>query len=213
MQVCALRVHIALILFLSFGFVASQTIVSAALQDLTRYYGAAVRLIANAISGVNNVEAAAIPRPDRDEVRNELRRISVEISSLRAAQMPLVTDLSEYVKKSRTGALDGKSRENEWSRILSSIDRVSQIVRTTFEVVETSRWLKVALDVSDRLALREVLIGRAALLQRLRSLPAPGSADEVDQVDQMNRYYIQLVKSLGDLNVSLTRATEKLRSE
>ena len=90
---------------------------------------------------------------------------------------------------------------------------MSSIVNTTLNVVETSRWLKVTLDERDRLALREVLLGRVSLLQRLRSLPAPGTADEIDQLDQMNRFYRQLMTSLGELNAALTRAAERLKLE
>ena len=213
MSACALKRLPALLLYLAFGFAVSQTVLSNALQELTRYYRAAATLIANAVAGVNKVEAAQIPRSDRDEVRNELKQISFEISELLVSQMALVFDLSEYVDKVRARTLDGERRENEWRLILSSIDRVSQIVKTTLDVVETSRWLKVTLDEQDRLALREVLLGRASLLQRLRSLPAPGAADEIDQLDQMNRFYRQLMKSLGELNVALTRATERLKLE
>lgn len=213
MSTCELKRLPALLLSVAFGFAVSQTVLSIALQELTRYCGAAATLIANAVSGVNKVEAAQIPQSDRNEVRNELKKISFEISTLLVGQMALVFDLSEYVNKVRARTLDGERRENEWRLILSSIDRVSQIVKTTLDVVESSRWLKVTLDEQDRLALREVLLSRASLLQRLRSLPAPGTADEIDQLDQMNRFYRQLMKSLGELNVALTRATERLKLE
>ena len=86
-------------------------------------------------------------------------------------------------------------------------------MRTTLDIVETSRWLKVTLDERDRLALREVLLGRVSLLQRFRSLPAPGTTEEIDQLEQMNRFYGELLKSLGELNVALLRATERLKLE
>jgi hypothetical protein len=213
MSTYALKALTALLLSLAFGFAVSQTVLSSALQELTRYYGAAATLIANAVSGVNKVEAAQIPQSDRNEVRDELKKISFAISRLRASQMPLVFDLSEYVGRVRARTLDGESRENAWRSILWSVDSVSEIVKTTLDVVETSRWLKVTLDEQDRLALREVLLGRVSLLQRLRSLPAPGTADEIDQLDQMNRFYRQLMRSLGELNAALTRATERLKLE
>ena len=213
MSTCALKGLPALLLSLAFGFAVSQTVLSSALQELTRYYGAAGRFIASAVSGVNKVEAAQIPQSNRNEVRDELNKISFAISTLRASQMPLVFDLSEYVDKVRARTLEGERREDAWRSILGSVDRVSQVVKTTLDIVETSRWLKVTLDERDRLALREVLLGRASLLQRLRPLPAPGTADEIDQLDQMNRFYGQLVRSLGDLNAALVRATERLELE
>ena len=203
----------ALLLSLSFGFALSQTVLIIALHDLTRYYSAAARLIASAVSGVNKVEAAQIPQPDRNEVRDELNKISFAISTLRATQAPLVFDISEYAEKVRARTLEGDRREETWRSILGSVDKVSQIVRTTLDIVETSRWLKVTLDERDRLALREVLLGRVSLLQRFRSLPAPGTTEEIDQLEQMNRFYGELMKSLGELNVALLRATERLKLE
>jgi hypothetical protein len=197
----------------AFEFAVSQTVAGLTLKELTRYYGAAATLVAKAVSGVSKVEPLEIPKGNRKEVRDELEKLSLKISMLRADQQPLVFDLSEYVDKVRAGSLAGKSRQNEWYRILLSIDSVSQVVQATLNVVETSRWLKVTLDAQDRLALREVLLGRASLLSRLRLLPAPGTTDEIDQLDQMNKFYRQLVKSLGELNTALTRASERLTVE
>ncbi len=213
MSTYALKGLVALLLSLAFAVASSQTALSSALQELTRYYGAAARLIAGAIVGVNKVEAAEILQSDRKEVRDELKKISLEISMLRASQAPLIFDLSEYVGRVRAQELDGKRRDDEWRRILGSVNRVSNIVRTTLEVVETSRWLKVALDEQDRLALREVLLQRGSLLQTLQTLSAPATTEEIEQLDRMNTFYRQLFKSLGDLNAALTRASERLNLE
>jgi hypothetical protein len=48
--------------------VASETVLNLSLKELTRYYGAAATLVANAISGVNKLESVQIPKPDRTEV-------------------------------------------------------------------------------------------------------------------------------------------------
>jgi hypothetical protein len=213
MSTCALKALMALLLSFAFEFAVSQTVLSGALRELTRYYGAAATVIANAVSGVNKVEAIQIPQSDRFEVRDELKKISFAISMLRATQAPLVFDLSHYVDEVRASTLDRERRESAWRVILYSVDRVSNIVNDTLDVVETSRWLKVTLDEQDRLALREVLLGRVSLLQRLRSLPAPSTTDEIDQLDQMSRFYRQLMTSLGELNVALLRATERLKLE
>lgn len=204
---------IALLLSLACGFAVSQTVLSSALQKLTRCFRAAATLIANTVSGVDTVQAAQIPQSNRDEVRDELKKISFELSMLRSVQAPLVFDLSEYVSRVRAGTLVGERRENAWRSTLFDVNRVAKIVTTTLEVVETSRWLKVTLDEQDRLALREVLLGRASLLERLGSLPAPGTPDEIDQLDQMNKFYRELMRSLGELNAALMRATERLELE
>lgn len=213
MSAYVLRASTTLLLCFAFGVAVSQTVLGHALQDLTRYYAAAATLIANAISGVNRVEAAQIPQNARGDIREELKKISFEISMLRSAQMPLVSDLSEYIADVRARKLEGERRTKAWGEIVYSVNRVSQLVKTTLEVVETSRWLSVTLDVQDRLALREVLLSRASLLQKFKGLPAPSTDDEIDQIDKMNRYYIQLIKSLGDLNVALARATDRLKLE
>src|SRR4051812_35397289 len=112
MSICALKRLLALLLSLAYGFAVSQTVLSSSLHELTRYYGAAATLIANAVSGVNKVAAAQIPQSGRNEVRNELRKISLEISMLHASQTGLVFDLSQYVDKVRGHTLDGDRREN-----------------------------------------------------------------------------------------------------
>jgi hypothetical protein len=206
----ALKGVSGLTLFCALALAVSQTILNSTLQEVTRYSAAALNLIANAVSGVNKVEAAQIPQSDRSEVQNELKRISFAISTLRSAQMPLVFDLSEYVDKVRADQLDDSARKREWSNIVESIDQVSRTVKTTLDVVETSRWLKIALDEEDRLTLREVLLSRASLLSKLGSLPAPRSTDEINELEQLNKFYRQLVRSLGDLNAALVRATERI---
>lgn len=213
MSTYASKAVTALLLSLTFGFAVSQTVLSSALEELTRFYVAAAALVGNAVSGVNDLKAAQIPQSDRNEVRDELRSVSLAISRLRASQAPLIEDLSEYVSDLQAGKLDAQSSGDEWELILGSVKRVSGVVKTTLEVVEDSRWLKVTLDERDRLALREVLLGRASLLDRFSALPAPTTVEEIRQLDRMNRFYRQLFRSLEDLNVALTRATERIAPE
>ena len=213
MRSYALRALTALLLFLVFGTSVSQTVISNALLDMTKYFGAATRLVGNAISGINNVEAAQIPKADREAAADELNGISLDISKLRSRQAPLLVDLSDYVKNVRDGTLQGNSRRDAWEAIVDSVNEVAAMVTNTLYVVENSRWLKVALDPQDRLALREVLLGRAGVLTKLSGLPPPSTADEINQLERMNEYYRTLIVSLGELNVAITRATERLSLE
>jgi hypothetical protein len=204
---------VALLLGFTFGLSVAQTVLSSTLDELTLYYGAAARFIASAIIGVDRVEAAQIPRADRAPARDELQTISWAVSRLRTRQAPLVFDLSEYVKSVRSGALDGERRELEWQRILQSVASVRSIVTETLDVVERSQWLNVTLGAEDRLALREVVVSRGLVLDRFRSLPAPKTSDEINQLEQTNKYYRQLISSLGDLNVAVEHARERLRRD
>ena len=190
---------------------ASQTVLESLLDDLSRYFGAAARLTINVIAGVETVQAAQIPPANRPEAVQELERISREISLLRASQAPLVFDIGEYVAKVRGNSLDAEQRGRAWRSILSGIDRVSPIVEATLQVVETSRWLKVTLNEHDRLALRQVLMGRVGLLDRLRALQAPNTAEEIDRLDSASQFYRQLMMSLDGLNAALVRATDRLK--
>ena len=79
------------------------------------------------------------------------------------------------------------------------------------EVVENSKWLQVVWDPGDRLALREVLLGRVSLLDRLSGLPAPSTPEELEQLDRTNHHYRDLIASLKELNIALTRATDRLK--
>lgn len=191
---------------------ASQTVLESLLDDLSRYFGAAARLTINVIAGVETVQAGQIPAAaDRQVAVQELQKISREISLLRASQTPLVFDIGEYVTKVRGNNLDAEQRGRAWRSILSGIDRVSPIVHAALQVVETSRWLKVALNEDDRLALRQVLMGRGDLLDRLRALQAPSTAEEIDRLDSASQFYRQLMMSLDGLNAALLRATDRLK--
>ena len=161
LQACVMT----LLLSVTFELALSQTVVTLALKDLTRFYGAAVVLVANAISGVNKLDPVQIPKEDRNNAVDELDKVSFAISRLRSSQAPLVFDLSEYVNNVRSGALKGKARADEWSQLVSTMDRVSGVVKSTLDVSENSHWLKVTLDTQDRLSLREVLLSRVSLLE------------------------------------------------
>jgi hypothetical protein len=209
------KVVIGLLLSLSltFGLAVSQTVLSTTLQELTRYYRAAATLVGNAIAGVNNLKSAQIPQSDRKEVRDELRRVSFAISELRMTQAPLVFDLSEYVSVLRAGTLDAESSRKEWEFILHSVRKVRRVVKTTFDVVKSSRWLNMTLDAEDLIALREVIGSRGVVLDNLESLPAPKELHEINQLERMNRFYSQLVRSLDELNVVLAHEIEVLSLE
>jgi hypothetical protein len=191
----------------------SETVSAMLLGDLSRYFGAAARLIVNVISGVDAVQAGQIPGASRREAVAEIERISREISFLRARQTPLVFDLGQYVAKVRENALNADQRQRAWRSVLSDIASVTPLVQTTLEVVERSPWLKVALTEADRLALRQVLMGRSDLLDRLRALEAPSTPEEIDTLDGMTQFYRQLMMSLDQLNATLLRATDRLPEE
>ena len=189
----------------------SQTILTFLLEDLSRYFGAAATLTVAAVAGVDKVEAAQIPSAERQQAQEELRRISRALSMLRSRQLPMVEDLSQYTSDFREHGFNADIHTRQWQLILSSVRSISDTVSTTVEVVEGSKWLKVAFDEKDRLVLREVLFGRVNLLQRLSALPAPSTPEELGQVDRMNRYYRQLIASLNTLNIALTRAADRLK--
>jgi hypothetical protein len=189
----------------------TQTILTLLLEDLSRYLVAAARLTANAVAGVDKVEAAQIPSTERQQAREELRRISQALSMLRARQTPLVEDLTQYARTVRERGVDPEANGRSWRLILSEVQSVSGVVAATVDIVEGSKWLKATFDEKDRLALREVLLGRASLLDRLRALPAPGAPEELDQLDRMSQHYRQLMASLNALNIALTRATDRLQ--
>ena len=189
----------------------TQTILTFLLEDLSRYFGAAATLTVAAVAGVDKVEAAQIPSAERQQAQEELRRISRALSMLRSRQLPMVEDLSQYTSDVREHGFNADMHTRQWQLILSSVRSISDTVSTTVEVVEGSKWLKVAFDEKDRLVLREVLFGRVNLLQRLSALPAPSTPEELGQVDRMNRYYRQLIASLNTLNIALTRAADRLK--
>jgi hypothetical protein len=191
---------------------ASQTVLESLLDDLSRYFGAAARLTVSVIAGIDAVQAAQLPAPERQAATEELRRISQEILDLREKQEPLVFDMGEYVTRVRAGALDPDQRVSAWRSILRGIGNVSPIVQTTLEVVKESRWLKAALSEDDRLTLQRVLMGRATLLNRLRALDPPSTPEEIDQLDSASRFYRELMKSLDALNAALLRGIDRLSS-
>jgi hypothetical protein len=185
----------------------TQTVLTVLLADLSRYLGAATRLTTAAIGGVDRLNPAFVLPEDRQQAQEELRRLSFELSSLRATQRVFVEDLSQYTAAVREGRLSTV----DWSSILNSVQRISIVVSTVVEGIERSKWLKVAFNPEDRLALREVLLERQGLLRRLSELPAPRTPQELEQLDRMNQHYRQLIASLNALNIALTRAADRLR--
>lgn len=192
----------------------AQTVSTQVLKELTVYYGAAARLIANTITSVNGVQPDRIvDSNDRKQLVDELKSISFSISSLRVRQTPLVASLLDYVDQVRAGKLNGSDRNRKWGSIVVSSTSLKGTVATTLHVVEKSRYLTAGLDERDRLALREALLGRGLVLDEIRSLQVPGTQDEIDQLEKMNKFYSQLVKSLSDLNIALLKAIDRLNAQ
>ena len=173
--------------------------------------GAAARLVVTVISGVDAVEASQLAGASRREAAEEIDRISQEISLLRMKQSPLLFDLEEYVIKVREGTLGAEHRQRAWRSVLSGITDVTPIIRTTLGVVEGSRWLKIALKETDRVSLRQVLLGREDLLGRLAVLEAPSAPEDIERLDGMTKFYRQLMQSLDQLNAALLHVTDRLK--
>jgi hypothetical protein len=189
----------------------TQTLLTLLLEDLSRYFGAATRLTTAAIAGVDGLRPVSILPEHRQEAEQELRRLSFALSALKATQSVFVEDLSQYTGDVREGRLSGDGRLRQWKLILSSVGRISEVVSDAVEGIERSNWLKVAFNPEDRLALREVLLERRGLLSRLRPLPAPGTPEELEQLDGINQHYRRLIASLNALNIALTRAADRLQ--
>jgi hypothetical protein len=192
---------------------SAQTLLAAALADLSRYVDAAARFVASAIVGLEKVEAASLSAADRKKAADALREISRDISFLRVSQQVLIEDFSGYVAAVRKRGFASVRDVQDWSNVLSSVRRVSSIVSDTLSVVEASQWLPAGLSAQDRLTLREVLQARSNLLTRFQELPAPSTPEDLDRIEQMNVRYRELFKSLGDLNLALTRAADRLASK
>jgi hypothetical protein len=186
----------------------AQTLLQNIADDLFRYFSAATRLVTAAAAGVDDLGAGSVPAQQRPEAIAELQRLSQALSRLRAQQMPLVEDLSHYTGKVRA---DGSRPTSEWAGITNSIVSVSSTVNETLNLVESSNWLKVVFNVEDRLATRELLQGRVTILNRLAALPTPTSPDDLDNLDRIGGRYRTLIESLRTMNVSLTRAIDRLR--
>jgi hypothetical protein len=196
------------------GFAAqglAQDVLTVALADLSRYFGAAARLVSSAITGLQNVEAAQVPQEQRSNAVDQLRTISYSISNLRVSQGPLIEDLTEYATAVRQHGSASEADVQEWRRIVISMKRVSNIVGNTLTIVEESAWLNATLSAEDRLALREGLLARVGLLDRLLNLPAPSRPEEIGQLERMNQYYRRLFDSLGQLNAAVTHAADQLK--
>jgi hypothetical protein len=187
-----------------------QTIFNSMMDDLSRYFGSAARLIGATVAGVDKVQAATISVNDRQQAAEDLERISRALSMLRARQQPLVEEISRYTKDVREQGFNEQKNGNEWRLVMSSVVSISKAVLSTLDMVETSKWLKIAFDEKDRLATREVLMGRITLFDKLSQLPTPNTPEQLDQLDRTNRYYRQLIESLNDLNIALARAAVRL---
>jgi hypothetical protein len=205
------RVLIFAALATAFGAISeAQTIFDGVFEDLSRYFGAATRLVATTVAGVDSVQAASVPAQDRQRAAEELKNISRAFSQLRVMQIPLVDDLSNYSRDVRVNGFDGGNHEADWKGIVLSCSAVSSLVASVLNMVEESQWLKVTFNTGDRLATREVLMGRASLLMKLSTLPAPKTSSELDQLDRMNARYRELLEALNKLNIALTRAADRL---
>jgi hypothetical protein len=129
---------------------------------------------------------------------------------LTARQTPLLTDLSRYTRDVRTG-MNVDVQTKTWKRILGDVKTISKTVSTTIETVEKSKWLTAAFNEENKLALRQVLLQRVGLLDRLSQLDAPSTPTELDQLDRMNEDYELLISNLDKLNVALTGTAERLK--
>jgi hypothetical protein len=188
----------------------AQTVFDQVFEDLSRYFGAATRLVATTVAGVDSVQAASVPAKDRQRAAEELQNISRAFSNLRVMQIPLVENLSSYSSDVRARGFDAGNHEADWKGIVQSCSAISGLVTSVLDMVEKSQWLKVTFNQQDRLATREVLMGRGVLLMGLASLPAPKTSSELDQLDRMNARYRELLKALNELNIALTRAADRL---
>jgi hypothetical protein len=193
---------------------ATQEASSKLFDDFSRYVGAAVRFVADAIQGIERVEASQIAPSDRVTTIDQLRGISVQLSKLTVAPGAVLADLSEYTRRIRAQGVQPDRDAPAWRAVLAEFDSVSEVIKETLKTVEGgSKWLTVALSADDRLTLREALFARNDLITRFKKMPFPRSPAELDQIDRMAGDYQKLLQSIREMNLAITRLTDRLAAE
>ena len=193
----------------------TQSISDLLFDDVSQYLGAAARLIAAAIAGVDQVEASQLSPQKRLQLQKELRDISWQLSSMTARQRSLL----ETIEKRNSLRLNNPILHDilqplshggyGWYDTREVAD-ISEIVSAVLKSIENSEGLKMVFDAKDRLALRETLLGRQTLLDKLKTLPMPDTSEDFEKLTQIASYYRKLVVRIEDLNVSLTHAVDRL---
>ena len=196
----------------AFSPISAQNTFQLALSDLSNYLGSAVRLIGDVIRGVDKIDRATIPGNDRQEAVKQLTQVSFAIQGLLGRQAPLIKDLSRYAAAVRkNGFVATDDTDKEWKLILASTQGVSAVVRDTYQLAATGTLLKVAIGEEDKRTLDGVLLARAGLLGQLAGLRAPGTREEIEQLEALNQNYSGLFKALGTLQGKLLDAAARIK--
>jgi hypothetical protein len=195
----------------------TQSISDLLFDDVSQYLGAATRLIAAAIGGVDRLEASQLPPGKRLLLRNELRDISYQLSSITARQHTLIEEIERRSFRRKNFILNDilQAQTSGYGGFWGppEVKDISDSVSVALKSIENSEALKMVFDAKDRLALRETLLGRQTLLDKLATLPMPNTNEDLEKLNQIALYYRKLVARLEELNVALTKAADRLASK
>lgn len=158
--------------------------VGAAADALTKIVDSLTHLVTTGAQGYNAVHA--------NLVYDKLRNTSALASSLVSSQLILAKNLGEYAE-SAAGA-DQASREVAWAALVKRVQDVLTQVLAILNRVREDRSDFVLEPAYAKLS--DVLQARVSLLQRIQSMPAPSTPEELQSVREIANRYNDLIAQL-----------------
>jgi hypothetical protein len=200
----SLTLFVALIAY-PFVNTRSETGTLDALTKLTSLLEKAGDIVANLANGIENANASGLRIYDTYQARksfDRLRDLHVSLVHLTPAQQTLVLDpLDQYLQ-------DPTPDPTQWPAIQANLDAVIVSVadiETSLAGEESNFVLQ-----PEYAQLVQVVHSRTALLQELKTISAPQTDAELDQLAKLAERYRQLVTELQTLNKALANYLEAL---
>lgn len=186
--------------------VAQELSVEAILQSIGDAFAPAAGLAADTAKSVSNLKPSMFTKTERPTVIEGISTFESELEALNMRQGTLVADIGDYVASVRTHGFSEVEHPPMWRSITTELRHVARQVAVVQAEQAKASWLKKTLSPEQDQQLRDVLIARGALIEKLSSLPAPRTPIEIDKLAALHARYVELRKQLYALREALAKA-------
>lgn len=185
---------------------AQEVTLESVLQSIGEAFGPATGLAAETAKSVSKLKPSMFKKKERPAVVEGISSFESALEVLNMRQGVLVADIGDYVTSVRTHGFSETEHPPMWRSITPELRNVARQVAVVQDEQAKATWLKKTLSPGQDQQLRDVLVARGALIEKLSSLPAPRTPVEIDKLAALHARYIELRKQLHELRQELAKA-------
>jgi hypothetical protein len=162
---------------------------------------------------VDGIKRSDYPQAERIKVIAEIDQLNDQLDRVLSTKAGFIDHMQDYIDRARRpGPFPDSQRASMWNDVADDVMLLLDLVKNVQTMLSTSVYLRARLDTATRSGLNQVMLERSGLLNDLRNVDPPRTADELTQLERVAARHRSLRERTAALQRSLFSARDRLAS-